>query len=157
MWFIVFKKKKAYTLIELVVVLGIMIIIASITSINVSKIKNTINKISLEESINEARSILSFGKNYCRKNRVNGNIVISGNRLSFIVKERDYEINKSTELKGNLEVNSNFTKGESRISKEGYISSAGTIVIKLGNSYGEIKIGVGNDIIGVSEVDIIEW
>jgi len=152
----VFRRKKAYTLIELVVVLGIMIIIASITSLNVGKIKNTINKISLEESINEARSILSFGKSYCRKNRVHGMIVISENRLSFIVQENDYKIDKSTELKGNLEVNSNFEKGRSIINKDGYISLAGTIVLKLGNSYGEIKIGVGNDIIGVSEVDIIE-
>lgn len=151
-----FKKKKAYTLIELVVVLGIMIIIASITSLNVSKVKNTISKISLEESINEARSILSFGKNYCKKNRVNGSIVISENNLSFIVEERGYEIYKSTELKGGLEVSSNFERGQSRIDKDGYISLAGTIVVKLGNSYGEIRIGVGNDIIGVSEVDIIE-
>ena len=84
-------------------------------------------------------------------------IVISENRLSFIVQENDYKIDKSTELKGNLEVNSNFEKGRSIINKDGYISLAGTIVLKLGNSYGEIKIGVGNDIIGVSEVDIIEW
>lgn len=157
MWFIVFKKKKAYTLIELVVVLGIMIIIASITSLNVSKVKNTINKISLEESINEARSILSFGKNYCRRNRVNGSIVISENNLAFTVEEKGREIYKSTELKGSLELNSNFKDGKSEIDRDGYITLAGTIVVKLGNSYGEIKIGVGNDIIGVSEVDTIEW
>ena len=46
----------------------------------------------MEESINEARSILSFGKSYCRKNRVHGMIVISENRLSFIVQENDYKI-----------------------------------------------------------------
>lgn len=151
-----FKKKKAYTLIELIVVIGILIIIASITSLNISKIKNIVNKISLEESINEVRSILSFGKNYCRKNRVNGLIVTSENKLFFIVNEKDYEIDKSTELKGGLEISSNFKEGHSRINKEGYISSAGKIIIKLGNSYSEIKIGVGNDIIGISEVDIIE-
>lgn len=151
-----FKKKKAYTLIELVVVLGIMIIIASITSLNVSKVKNIINKISLEESINEARSILSFGKNYCRKNRVNGTIFISENNLSFTVEEKEREIYKSMELKRSLEVNSNLKNGRSAIDRDGYITLAGTIVVKLGNSYGEIKIGVGNDIIGISEVDIIE-
>ena len=136
--------------------LGIMIIIASITSLNVSKVKNTINKISLEESINEARSILSFGKNYCRRNRVNGSIVISENNLAFTVEEKGREIYKSTELKGSLELNSNFKDGKSEIDRDGYITLAGTIVVKLGNSYGEIKIGVGNDIIGVSEVDTIE-
>ena len=150
------KRKKAYTLIELVIVIGILAIISTIASLNINRLKNTVNKISLESTINEARSILTFGKHYCRKNRVNGSIVIHENRISFVVKERGYEITKIIANIDNIEINSNFSNGSSKIDTDGYIKSAGTIVVKKGNYYGEIKIGVGNDIIGISEVDIIE-
>ena len=150
------KKKKGYTLIELIIVLGILTITFSIVLMNISSMRNTIYKITLDESVSEVRSILSLGKTYCRKNGVNGMIVIYDNKLAFVVKERGYEINKSTEGKTGLEINSNFSQGYSGIDKDGYIKSAGRIVVKIGKSYVEIKIGVGNDIIGVSEVDIIE-
>jgi len=150
------KSRKGYTLIELIIVIAILAIITSIVSLNVSKFRKTINKIQIESAINEARSILSFGKYYCRKNKVTGMIIINTNNFSFLVSEKGYEIKREIKSIYNLEINSNFPGGYINIDKDGYIKSAGTIGFNSNSYIGTIKIGVGNDIIGVSEVDIIE-
>lgn len=152
------KYRKGYTLIELIIVIAILAIITSIVSLNVSKFRKTINKIQIESAINEARSILSFGKSYCRKNKVTGMIIINinTNNFSFLVNEKGYEIKREIKSIYNLEINSNFPRGYINIDKDGYIKSSGTIGFNSNSYIGTIKIGVGNDIIGVSEVDIIE-
>lgn len=150
------KYRKGYTLIELIIVIAILSIITSIVSLNVSKFRKTINKIQIESVINEARSILSFGKSYCRKNKVTGMIIINTNNFSFVVSENGHEIKREIKAIYNLEINSNFSGSYISIDKDGYIKSAGTIGFNSNSYIGTIKIGVGNDIIGVSEVDIIE-
>lgn len=159
MWFTVFKKKikSGYTLIELIIVLGILLIISTIVSLNSSKFKNIVSKIEVESSRNEVRSLISFGKSYCRKNRVNGSITVYENNLNFNVVEPGYTITKEAISVEGLKFTSNVKENDFKIDKEGYIKTAGTIVIKSGKYYSEITIGVGNDIIGVKEVDTIEW
>lgn len=59
--------KKGYTLIELIVVLAIMSIFSSIAVINITKVKERLENIELKNLEAEVKSLLSFGKAYCRK------------------------------------------------------------------------------------------
>ena len=152
MWFIVFKKK-GYTLIELIVVIGILAIISGIISLNVMKIKEIVNRVALEDSVSEVRGLLSFGKSYCRRNRVNGKFIIDSNKMYFIVQEFQYKINKSTEEKIGLSLGKDNM--ELKVDKEGYITTGNTIVIGYKGKHKEVKIAVGND--STREVDIIDW
>ena len=163
--------KKGYTLIELIVVLSIISIISSITVVNVVKFKDKMEMIEFNSVANEVKSLLSFAKSYCRKNNVQGKILVGINRktITFEVTNKEAPITKTIELNKNVEVGSNFkvsssiTSDNNQITDEGYIKSAGTITLThKSNKQIKITISVGSDIIRSYETDneegdIIQW
>ena len=165
--------KKGYTLIELIVVLSIMAIFSSMVVINIVKVKERLEYIEFKNLEAEVKSLLSFGKAYCRKNKVPGQIIIGSDRktIKFIVTDRYSAITKVINLGNDIEVGSNFKISENlkqdanNISDEGFIKSAGTITITNGNKTKsiDITISVGSDIIrspiknDEEEGDITEW
>jgi len=164
--------KKGYTIIELVIVLTILTIFSSITAINVIKYKERLDDIEFNSIANEVKSLLSFGKAYCRKNRVVGKIIVGTDRktIRFEVTDSSSPISKIVKLKDDMEIGSNFnssgniTRDENNINSEGFIKTAGTITIKNENEKRiEITVSVGNDIIrsyinnDEEDGDIIKW
>lgn len=148
--------KKGYTLIELIIVLSISTLLFSISVTNIVKFKENMNNVEFENTAVEVKALLSFAKTYCRKNKVPGQIIIGSDRktITFQVTDRNFPINKSIKLKDNIEIGSNFTSStdiksdSNNISDEGYIKSAGTIVITNDkNKVIRITISVGSDII----------
>ncbi|MCF0149253.1 MAG: type II secretion system protein [Clostridium sp.] len=158
--------KKGYTLIELIVVLSIITIFSSIVVINIGKVKETMYDIQFKNIEAEIKSLLSFGKAYCRNNNVPGEITIGLDRKTvlFEVTGTKAPIIKRINLGEGIEVLSNInSSGSSKnISAQGYIKSAGKITIKGKNKKSEITISVGSDVIRSTikndeeESDIIE-
>lgn len=163
--------KRGYTLIELIIVLSIITLFSSIAMINVGKFKERMDNIEFNNLENEVKSLLSFGKSYCRKNKVPGKIIVGADRktITFQVTNSSFPITKTIKLNDDMEIGSNFsssssiTKDENNINDEGFIKSAGTIVLTNKNKKRiEITISVGNDIIrsytnDEEEGDIIRW
>ena len=149
--------KKGYTIIELIVVLSIVAIFSSIVIINVGKVKEKLDDIEFKNLEAEVKSLLSFGKAYCRKNKVPGKIIIGLERktIEFAVTDSRAPIKKVLNLSNGFEVGSNLMVSENlkqdanNISDEGFIKSAGTITItnKSKTKSINITISVGNDII----------
>lgn len=154
--------KKGYTLIELIIVLSIIAVISSIATINIVKFKEKMEIIEFNSVANEVKSLLSFGKAYCRKNKVSGQILVGKNRktITFEVTNNEFPITKTIRLNKDIEVGSNFkvsssiTSDNNNITDEGYIKSAGTITLThKSNKRINITVSVGNDIIRSYESD----
>lgn len=162
--------KKGYTLLELILVIAIFSIIISITSINIYNVKKNMENIELNNAANEVKALLSFSKSYCRKNRVQGRILIGLDRqsMTFEVSGSKFPITKKIILSNDIKIGSNFvvspsnSGSDNHISDEGFIKLAGTITLKhKNNRFIEITISVGNDIIrnkqnDNQEMDIIQ-
>lgn len=147
--------KKGYTLIELIIVLAIISLISSIAMVNIIKVKEDLEVIEFKNSANEVKSLLSFAKAYCRKNKVPGQIVIGSDKktIVFEVSDKNYLFKKIVILSKNIEVGSNFkvssseTSSNNNVTDEGYIKSAGTITLSYKNNKKiKITVSVGNDI-----------
>lgn len=154
--------KKGYTLIEIIIVLSIIAVISSITMVNVVKFKEKIDIIEFNSMANEVKSLLSFGKSYCRKNKVAGQILVGSDRktITFEVTNNDFPITKTIKLNNDIEIGSNFnvssslTSNSNNITDEGYIKSAGTITLTHKSKKRiNITISVGNDIVRSYEND----
>lgn len=65
---------KGYTLIELVVVLGIICIICFIATVSIKALKKIENDINRQVTIQEVQDMLTYAKLYCVNNKVTGNI-----------------------------------------------------------------------------------
>lgn len=147
--------KKGYTLIELIIVLAIISLISSIAMVNIIKVKEDLEVIEFKNSANEVKSLLSFAKSYCRKNKVPGQILIGADKktIVFEVSDKNYLFKKIVILSKNIEVGSNFkvssseTSSNNNVTDEGYIKSAGTITLSYKNNKKiKITVSVGNDI-----------
>ena len=158
-------KRKGYTLIELIVVLSIMSILSTLAIGGGMYFKDKGEVLTFENSIYEVKSLLSFAKSYCRKNKIEGDILIdkNGESITFNVNNKNHGIIKKITLNKDIKVGSNFKSGINKINKEGFITGAGTITLNYKNiKVVKITISVGNDIIRVNdndenEGDIIDW
>ncbi len=162
--------KKGYTLLELIIVLSIITIFSSIVAMNIGKVKDRLNEIKLRNLEAEVKSLLSFGKSYCRKNKVKGKIIIGEDKKTIVFEVHDLTspitkkivLEDDFEVISNLKISRNLNQDSSNITDEGFIKSSGTITITGGNKRIEITISVGNDIIrspiinDEAEGDIVE-
>lgn len=152
-------KKKGFTLLELIITLNILVLFTTITYTSVRAYNNRKINTKINNYTYEIKTILSYGKSYCRKHKALGNIYIDLNEniFKFEVVEKNKEIKKVIYLDKDFSLFTNFSRKSNYISKEGYINEAGTISLKYKEKVvREIKIAVGNDIIGVAEGDSIE-
>lgn len=152
-------KKKGFTLIELMITLNIMILFTTITYSSIRAYNNRKINIKINNYTYEIKSLLSYGKSYCRKYKTNGNffVKLKENILVFEVIEKNNAIKKSINLDGDFSLLYNYKGSSIGVSKEGYIKDACTISLTYKSKVvREVKIGVGNDIIGVTEGDSIE-
>ena len=152
-------KKKGFTLIELIITLSILLLFTTIASTSIKSYKNRKINININKYTYDIKTLLSYSKSYCRKYKANGSLFINirENSLKFSVLEKNNPIERTIYVEENFSLASNYKGNSFSISKEGYIKEAGTIsLIYNGKVVKEMKIGVGNDIIGITEGDIIE-
>lgn len=89
-----------------------------------------------------------------------GDIIIDkyGKSIKFRVSDINHGITKEIEMDKDIKITSKFNSNNIEVNEEGFIKTSGTINILYKDEYKkEIKIGVGNDIIGVKEGDLIDW
>lgn len=147
--------RKGFTLIETVIVLSIISIL-SISSLGFYKtFKTTNDKLILENYVYEVKSLLSYAKSYCRQNKIIGQIVIDdrGKHIKFIANSQKI---RNIDIGYDFKVTDNFISSYISVGQDGFIKNAGTIRIIKDKIFKEIKIGVGSDIIGIGEGDLIE-
>lgn len=152
-------KKKGFTLIELIITLNILVLLTTVThtsmkAYNNRKINTKINKYSYE-----IKSLLSYGKSYCRKYKTNGNFFIEAKENVFVLEvvEKEKALKRIIYLENDFSLLFNYKGDSMGINKEGYIKDACTLSLTYKDKVvKEIKIGVGNDVIGVTEGDAIE-
>ena len=152
-------KKRGFTLIELIVVLSIITILFTFSYGFIKSFKNREEKLTIDSSVYEIKALLSYSKSYCRKNKVSGKVVIDKNRkyVSFTVSNSYSPITRTVKMDSDIQVGSNFSLGYTEINEEGFIKNSGTIKLSYNDKvFKEIRIGAGNDIIGINEGDLIE-
>ncbi|MBU5454593.1 prepilin-type N-terminal cleavage/methylation domain-containing protein [Caproiciproducens sp. MSJ-32] len=152
-------KKRAFTLIEVIIVISILSIISGITYIGINNYFKTKSKLTFESTVSDVRRLLSYGKQYCRKYKVKGYILVDirGKTVQFSTFDLNHNITKEIEIDKDIIITSKFNSNNIEISEKGFIKSSGTITIIYNNEYKkEIKVGVGNDIIGIKDGDLIE-
>lgn len=147
MRFIVNKKNRGFTLLEVVIVISIIISLSSIT-LSISKnFKRLDNKLKSETTVNEIVNFINICKMYCKNNNKDANLVedIENNEMYLQIdmkKTIKYILPKGLYFYGTT-VGSNI----SIIGKNGSIQFAGKIIFKDldGNLYKVItSVGVNN-------------
>lgn len=146
-------KKKGVTLIEVLVVVGMIMVLSSVTLMSSKKTKDYINTIDVATTENEILSFIDLSKMYCRSFCVDGSITIDVKNKAFIFREGmriiyKYLLPTNFQLKDVITSN---VKNKIYIDSYGFTTDACTITffdrnkktydisITVGTAYAEIK------------------
>lgn len=131
------KKNKAFTLIELVICIGIILLLFSIGGLNF-KIRD---RVQAREQIKELALDLKFLKNYSQINNIRTSLTLSdgGYSINFGEKEKTVKFNSLVKLEStNLDKITFSSKGKPSYLEEK--SSAGTLIFSIGDKKYKITI-----------------
>ena len=146
------KKKRGFTLIEMIIVVSIMSIIGGCSVISVQYYKTIKNKIDADYYCNAVVSFINNSKMYCRENTCSAVITfdIPGNQMMLHADGMPIN-NLALSNKITLD-NVNVDQSKMGIDNKGYIKEAYTITLK-GNNLVKHKITVR---VGTEYIKIIE-
>ncbi|MGL5149942.1 MAG: pilus assembly FimT family protein [Clostridium sp.] len=143
------RRKKGFTLIEMMGVIGILVVILTITSSGFLYFKKIQRDLKNDNLIYEIEQMLHYGKQYAMKNSKELNLSIdNGKKYISLVS------NEGTQKKLTFDDNITLEKvssGELRIDSTGSITAGSIIVKQSGEKIGSIKIRVGVDYINVEK------
>lgn len=143
--------KKGFSLIELLVVMTIIVIAASISLLSISKYNSIKNGVDLNMTESSILGIINYGKQYCREKEKPGFVLFDliNNDIGFYNQNREIE---SFKLPKDIKIESiNTNSNRIDIDKFGITSDAGTILLRdsknnlfiitinVGAGYAEIK------------------
>lgn len=136
--------KKGFSLIELLVVMSIIIIVASISLLGISKYYNLKNDVDLNMTESSILAMINFGKQYCREKEKSGFVLfdLEKNEVKFYSANmpiEGFKLPREIKIEG-----INTTLNRINIDKYGITSDAGTILLSdLNNIKYSITINVG--------------
>lgn len=136
--------KKGFSLIELLVVMSIIAIVASISLLGISKYNNIKNEVDLNMTESSILGIINYGKQYCREKEKPGFVLfdLAENEVGFYNQNRKidrFKLPSEIKIEG---INTNFNRID--IDKYGITSDAGTILLSdSNNKVFSITINVG--------------
>lgn len=142
--------KKAYTLIELIIVMAIILVLL-LPSINIANsINNAINRAEAIVFCNELSNMISYGKFYCMKNRSYGEIEInkSVGKVSFKDKKQGGKIIKSIYLNSKYKFS---TVCILKINNLGHIDSDTIQILDSDGNVYKVAISTGVDTVNIYE------
>lgn len=142
-------KKKGYTLIELVAVIGILAILLSSGLTVVKMLTHLKEELETEDVIYEVNNILSYAKSYARKEKC-GLIIKFDSANSVINLYKNTTLITKKKINSQFKITTNIDKGIN-ITEDGYIKKSGTISIEVNGKLYIITIAVGNDLITVKD------
>lgn len=141
-------KKKGYTLVELVAVIGILSILLGSGFTIVKTIDHMKAEVELEDIVYKVMNILSYSKAYCRKNYYEGYVKIGTTEKKIIflyIKNGKEVIDKTIKIPKDITVKCDINS--IKIGNDGFIKNSCTIEIHhKGNTY-HITVAVGLDTI----------
>lgn len=144
------KKKNAYTLIETVVVIFIIIILFTIISGIGSSIKKVKDYINARGSLLEITSVISYGKYYCRKSESQGVIRIYKKTGEVVLEEISSEYKELRRIK--IPKGLRFVDNvELYINNKGQIQSNSIRILNEDGELYKITIATGVDTINIYE------
>lgn len=136
--------KKGFSLIELLVIMSIIIIAASISLLGISKYNQIKNEVDLNMTESSILGVINSGKQYCREKKKSGFVLfdLEKNGVWF------YSTNRAIDgfmLPDDIKIESiNTNLNRINIDKFGITSDAGTIRIRdINNKIYLITINVG--------------
>ncbi len=136
--------KKGFTLLEVIITISILLIIASISLINISNLEKQKNDTDVELCKSMILGIINDAKQYCRENNKSGYILFNSaeSKIGFYSSSKKIESFVLPEDVNIYSINTNESKID--IDKFGFTSDAGTIKLrdKRGSLY-TITINVG--------------
>lgn len=142
--------KKAYTLIELIIVMAIMSILILSTVKLSSSYKHNVNRIKAKGFVNELSNIISFGKHYCRHYDSYGLIEI--NKTKGQVKFKDISLKSKVIKSITLPDGFKFTTTSSlNINTTGHIDSDTVRIIDEKGILYKLTISTGVDTVNIYE------
>lgn len=136
--------KKGFSLIELLVVMSIIAVVASLSLLGISKYNNIKNEVDLNMTESSILGMINYGKQYCREKEKPGFVLfdIVENEVGFYNQNRridGFKLPSEIKIEG---INTNFNRID--IDKYGITSDAGTILLRDGNNkIFSITINVG--------------
>ena len=146
--------RKGFTLIEIVLVIGIMSIIAGCSAISIRYYKTIKNKVDADYSCNAVVLFINNSKMYCRENSCSATVIIDIERNAL---KLDKGSNTIRELILGDKITLDEVSGR-RVSKEivfdkkGYSNDAFTIALRDNNSKRyEISMRVGTGYVKVNK------
>lgn len=126
--------KKGFSLIELLVVMTIIVIVASISLLGISKYNSIKNDADLNMTESSILGIINYGKQYCREKEKPGFVLfdLQGNEIGFYSQSRRID---GFKLPIEIKIESiNTTSNKIDIDKFGITSDAGTILLRDSNN-----------------------
>lgn len=145
-------RKKGFTLIEVIASLSIILIIFSLT-FSVKNINSIMSsKIQNESVLYNVENLIIYGKAYCKKNKMTGEIQVDNkeNKIIFINKYR--EVIKKVYLPKEIKIS--FSNISMKINSIGLINRGNTIGFKDNkDNFYKITVATGIDCINISKVE----
>lgn len=146
--------RKGFTLIEIVLVIGIMSIIAGCSFMSVRYYKTIKNKVDADYYCNAVVSFINNSKMYCRENSCSATVIFDIGRNEMKLDKGMYTIRELL-FKGKIilyEVNGRRINKHIVIDKNGYSNDGFTVVLRDNNLIKhEISMRVGTGYVKVNK------
>lgn len=144
------KCKRAYTLIELLIVVSMISLIGSYVLIRITSFSNLINNIDVEKSKNKIMMFINNAKLYCRENETSGTIYFYPGRDKADFNCQGKNVEHFTLPSGFYIYDVNSDYSQITIDSRGFTSDACTISFKdRRGKFHEISIYVGTGYVEV--------
>ncbi|MBD7910031.1 type II secretion system protein [Clostridium cibarium] len=150
-------KKRGFTLIEIIAVIGVLSVIFSIGIASIKQFKTRYKQIEISNFLYETIDMISYGKSYCASNDLSGNVkLINNNDYLQVYLIADNKVIKNIKIKEVLRIKPFDNEEEIRninlrINEFGYVEPT---TIKFINEKLEefiITVQVGGNVILVKE------
>ncbi|WP_143314369.1 type II secretion system protein [Clostridium sp. HBUAS56017] len=150
-------KKRGFTLIEIIAVIGVLSVIFSIGIASIRQFKTRYKQIEISNFLYETIDMISYGKSYCASNDLSGNVkLINNNDYLQVYLIADNKVIKNIKIKEVLRIKPFDNEEEIRninlrINEFGYVEPT---TIKFINEKLEefiITVQVGGNVILVKE------
>ena len=134
----IFKKRKGFTIIEVLTVLSLIIVILSFELISLGKYKDNVNKYDIDYSLTSILQMINSARVYCKEEKIPGFILfdISSNNMRFYCKGNVVQIFK---LSSNIKLVYMNAYG-SRINIDKYGETVSDCSITVSDAKGVIHI-----------------
>jgi prepilin-type N-terminal cleavage/methylation domain-containing protein len=150
-------KRRGFTLIEIITVIGILSIFFSIGIVGIKTFKERYKQIEIKSFFYEMMDMLSYGKCYCVSNKISGNInFIDNNDCLQVYVVADTKVVKTIGLRKILKLKP-FDNGEEvkkislNINQSGYVEPTTIKLINESSEIFKITVQVGGNVMIVKE------